>query len=272
MNDIAVLEAAVASLIGSSVQRPAGGLAGHSAALPFETHVEDVIKSHFPGRSYKHFELLNHLYLANPSAVTYEQRAALLGGSPLRYLLARGRQPTIGWSKENLYQNKQNDTAELVIVPHPTKSLAGVKPVWLVDVKTKNSSISGQPPNIISAQKIAEASVKLLTSGGVSQHRISYAAIRWAEQGSVLRCEDAKLVWLDRIPPEDLYINWVAAQQIQFDPYEVSQDFAGEPADWAAAFLRRFCEQLDTRIKKQLSVIEGYKSVYQDWSKEASQA
>ena len=270
--DVASLEAAVSSLIGTSVQRPSGGLAGHSAALPFESHVEAVIKSHFPGRSYKHFELLNHIFSANPEAVTYEQRTELLGGSPLQALLARGKDPTNSWSKENLYKVKQNDTAELVIVPRPTTSLAGVAPVWLIDVKTKDLSISGQPPNIISARKIADASAKLLESGGASQYRISYAAIRWTEQGSTLRCEDAKVVWLDRIPPHTLYINWVAAQQIQFDPYEVSQEFDGEPIEWAAEFLQTFCAQLDKRIQKQISVVERYKLIYQEWAKRASQA
>lgn len=68
------------------------------------------------------------------------------------FLLSRGKAATENWSIENLFEEKQNDTADILLVKDQFYEL--------LDVKTRNISKSAQAPNIISAYKLAQTCAK----------------------------------------------------------------------------------------------------------------
>jgi hypothetical protein len=56
------------------------------------------------------------------------------------------------------------------------------------------------------------------------------------------------------------YINWAAAQQIQFHPFEVDQDFDGSRESWARNFLHTYCESLEKHIASKIKRLEYFQS------------
>lgn len=257
------LEHALSSLVGQSVPRPSGTLAGHAAGLPFERLVNTILRNEMPGQTFRHFELLNEIYRSNPTKTSLDQRYSLLGPPSLQYLLRRGKTATENWSVSEPFEEKQNDTAEIVLLP--TKKLAievdHVRRVCLIDVKTQDAEKKAQAPNIISAEKLANTCKLVLESEKFLPFEIIYIGVKWRASKSELECSEVRLISLTEINPANLYINWAAALQIQFHPFDVVTDYEEDGLSWARDYLRNFCSQLEKRIGSETEKLKTFKSV-----------
>lgn len=256
------IEHALRGLKGKSVRRNLGTLAGHAAGIPFEDLVHERLKDNLKGRVFRHFEFLNVILEKNLTAVTFDERSNLFGPRSLQFLLKRGVKPMEKWSKNRQFTVKQNDTAESVILP--TKSLnvkpTSHKPVILVDVKTQGSGKKAQPPNIISAEKVANACRICLEEKELFlPFDIAYIGIKWSATRKRLVCDEVSVKSLIRIPPNELYINWAAARQIQFHPFDADQSYKKSGIEWAKEFIKIFCDQLEGRIKKENKKLAKFK-------------
>ena len=135
------------SVKGSSVPKPLSGtLSGHAAGEPFDKHVYSKIKKQFPKHTFRQYEYLNDLYRKNPDVIGFDARQVLFNSPTVLFLLSRGKNATDKWSIENPFDEKQNDTADILVVKDSFYEL--------IDIKTRNISKSAQPPNIISAYKL----------------------------------------------------------------------------------------------------------------------
>lgn len=261
-DEVQEVEEALTSFVGSSVERPKGTLSGHAAGLPFEDKVHQRLVAHFGRKALRHFEVLNNVYLANPKLKSAKQRIEALGPPSLQRLLSRGEAATKAWTVTNQFKEKQNDTAESVVlsgekyVIEPTVH----RPILLLDVKTQDADKAAQPPNIISAKKLASACRTTLESEDFLPFRFVYVAVRWSASPTFLTCTDLRVVSLTRIEMGDLYINWAAATQLQFHPFEVSQTYSGGGLEWARDFLEAFCKQYRSRISKEGKELAGFEN------------
>ena len=254
-----VLEVALKSLIGIELDRPRGSLAGHAAALPIEDLVHEKLEKILPGRALRHYEFLNHV-LASVSSEDLDKRFAAFGPPSLQYLLCRGKEQMRKWDPSSLFDVKQNDTAETVIfdsVPFDPNADS----LFLVDVKSHNISKNGQPPNIMSAGKLAEALALALDEGKIKFDFV-YLGLGWEAIGEKIVILDATVVSLFKMTP-DPYINWVAAEQLQFQIHEANQDFAGSKEEWAKKFLSHFSSSLELRLEKQNRRLERFRRISQ---------
>lgn len=249
----------VQTLVGKSVSKPAGStLAGHAAGLPFEDLIHDRLLKEYPGRVLRHFEALNKNLADNPKAKSYDDRMKLLGAPAVSYLVRRGTTAMKEWSLSKQFEVKQDDTAESIIFPTTECSLRSER-IILLDVKTQDVDKKAQAPNIMSADKIARAAVLALTEKTPVPFEIVYAGVKWKRKGDKLECTDATVISMMRITPP-LYINWVAAQQIQFHPFEVDQEFSGTHEEWCRAYIENFCISLGDRIKKEKERLKYFQS------------
>lgn len=257
------LERSLSGLVGQSVLRPTGTLAGHAAGLPFERLVDAILRREMPGRTYRHYELLNEIFKRNPTQTSLEQRYSLLGPPSLQYLLRRGKSATERWSESEQFEEKQNDTAEIVLLP--TRELAievdHVRRVCLIDVKTQDAEKKAQAPNIISAEKLANSCKLALESEAFLPFDIIYVGVKWKASKSELRCSEVRVISLTKIDPADLYINWAAALQIQFHPFEIATTYKDDGLSWARDYLRNFCSQLEKRIGSETEKLKSFKSI-----------
>lgn len=235
------IEKVAESLVGSKVEKPKGTLAGHAAGLPFERLVHEKITSQFPGKAYRQFEFLNRVFLGHPQTSSTELQQ-LLGPPSLRVLLSRGAGATKDWSPQNQFVEKQNDTAETII--QPKELYTPGDRLSFLDVKTHNVKQNGQPPNIMSAEKLARALHAALEEGEILFDFI-YLGIDWVIDGGYLVAESSRVISMfkiNRMP----YINWTAAQQLQFHMNKVDQDFEGSSQEWARQYLGHVWKSLVT--------------------------
>ena len=249
------IEDAVSGVVGKSVPRSSGTLAGHAAGIPFEDLVHMHLTNYFgKRRAFRHFEFLNEILESNPMAVTSNERSELFGPRSLQFLLQRGVKAMKDWSKDEKFEVKQNDTAESVILPTKTLEVrpSAQKPLVLVDVKTQDSEKSSQPPNIISAEKVANACrICLEDKESFLPFDFVYVGVKWTANGERLVCDEVSVKSLTRTSPGELYINWAAAQQIQFHPFDVDQTYKKSGIHWANEYIEVFCDQLEGRIAKE---------------------
>jgi hypothetical protein len=260
MNDYAILEEDLQILVGQSVPKPVGTLAGHAAGLPFERLVHARLVAKFAGRVARHFEFLNQV-LKRHEADPLAERMAAFGPKSTQGLLCRGKQKMANWAPSDQFEEKQNDTAESIICSDKTYD-PKVSHLLLLDVKTYNSSKKGQPPNIISAGKLSEALASALEEGAV-RFDIVYIGVSWTVSGETLQCNNIHVVSLFKMDPK-LYINWAAAEQVQFHPHLANQDFTGTREEWAIQFLTHFVNSLEKRIDKQVLRLARFKSILED--------
>lgn len=241
-------------LIKQTVLKPVSGtLSGHAAGEPFEKIVNAYLKTKHKGITFKQFEFLNELYLANPKAITVDQKYALIKEESLQHLLCRGASVTNEWSKSNLFEEKQDDTADTLIVEKGKYEI--------IDVKTTDIKKKAQPPNIVSALKIAEMCKLMLDNSEYDILKIVYVGIDWELKGNTLECVGAEYKHLFKADPSALYINWSAALQIQFQVHKLDQSFKGSQKEWCAAFLKNFVKQAKARvIKMQKDWIDKYQT------------
>ena len=231
---------------GTSVERPnrtnAGTLSGHAAGEPFEKSVYQHLKKNYPTAIFKQFEFLNDLYLKHPKVISVEDRYALLDSPTALFLLSRGDKATRDWSPQHIFEEKQNDTADILYYANGYYDL--------IDVKTRNISKNAQPPNIISAYKLAKACANMIDNEEYDNIGINYIEIDWKENGDNLICTDAHYGSLFKADPRTLYINWAAAMQIQFHVAQLDQSWQGTRKEWAVEYIKTFVESARHRIKK----------------------
>lgn len=235
---------------GMSVDRPnkesAGTLSGHAAGEPFEKAVYYTLKEKFPNNIFKQYEFLNDLYLKNPHHISYEDRKALFDSPTALFLLSRGAKETKEWSPSHIFEEKQNDTADILF--HDNTYFE------IIDVKTRNVRKKAQAPNIISAYKLAEMCSYMIDNQEYDNIGIHYIEVDWLPKGNMLKCTTAHHADLFLENPEDLYINWAAAMQIQFHVSDLSQSWQGSKKDWARHYIKTFVlsakERCDAMRKK----------------------
>lgn len=241
------------------VSKPEGGtLAGHAAGLPFEDLVHRTLNKHYGNRVQRHFEALNSIFLSRKSAKDFESRMSLLGPKSLQFLLKRGKNAITDWSPSNLFEVKQDDTAESILFPTSNIEMKS-DGVLLIDVKTQDIEKKAQAPNIMSADKLARACVFALEERNEIPFEILYIGIKWKKESKYLRCVDIKAISMMKIDPKEIYINWVAAQQIQFHPFDVPQDYKGNKREWCKSYLEVFCTSLESRIGKEVERLQFFR-------------
>lgn len=218
----------VSSMKNQKVDRPnrasVGTLSGHAAGEPFEKSVYRKLKEMYPNRIFKQYEYLNDIYLKHPKHITIEQRYALFKSPTALFLLSRGTEATKKWSPENIFEEKQNDTADVLYYHDDFYNI--------IDVKTRNKSKTAMPPNIISAYKLAEMCALMIDNEEYENINIDYLEIDWIEDGNYLKCVDAHHGNLFKANPETLYINWAAAMQVQFHVCNLDQSWEGTREEW----------------------------------------
>jgi hypothetical protein len=236
---------------------------GFTYQKPFEVNYEseviendifERINNQNPKSVFTQNEYINDLYLLNPLKIGIEGRNNLSKSPTFLFLL---NEKTI--ESDNPFDEKQNDKANILVVKverHPNVFYE------IIDIKTQNLSKSAQSPNIISAYKLAQVCAKMIDNQEFNTFTIDYFEIDWFQENEKLVCKDAHFVNLFRTNPSQLYINWVAAMQIQFHVCDLTQDFTGNTEEWAKAYLKHFVTQAkrraDEMIKKFVKPFEKY--------------
>lgn len=229
---------------GRSVPKPISGtLSGHAAGEPFDKLVFKEIKKQLPKHTFRQYEYLNDLYSKNPKVIGYEARQALFDSPSVMFLLSRGKNAIEKWSTENLFDEKQNDTTDIIVAKDNCYEI--------IDVKTRNISKSAQPPNIISAYKLAQVCARMIDNNEFDRFSIKYFEIDWVLEGNKLVCHDSHSANLFMSEPDNLYINWAAALQVQFHIRDLDQSFLG---DWAFQFIKHFVTQARKRANDMIRI------------------
>ncbi len=242
-------------IINKSVDKPLSGtLSGHAAGEPFDKHVYNYIKNAYPDKTFRQFEYLNDLYRKHPKVIGHEARFALFNSPTVMLLLSRGIAATDEWSLENIFEEKQNDTADIVVVDNGFYEI--------IDVKTRNMSKVAQAPNIISAYKLAKVCATMIDNEEYDVFTINYFEVDWSLEGDKLVCSNAHFGNLFKAHPDTFYINWAAAMQLQFHVCNLDQTFEGTMEEWARAYLKTFIIQAkrraDIMIEKFVKPFEKY--------------
>lgn len=242
-------------MINKSVPKPESGtLSGHAAGEPFDKFVYQVIKSDNQNTTFRQFEYLNDLYLKNPTVITLQERLNLFNSPSVMFLLSRGKDAVSKWEPENPFDEKQNDTADILVVDKGFYEI--------IDVKTRNTSKKAQPPNIISAYKLAQLCAVMLDNEEFDKLSINYIEIDWKLQENKLVCDKVYYGSLFKEIPNSLYINWAAAMQLQFHVSDLDQNYEGDAKQWAKEYLKHFVtqarERSDYMIKKFVKPFEKY--------------
>ena len=232
-------------LVNTTVPKPVSGtLSGHAAGEPFDKHVYKFVKEKYPKETFRQYEYLNKLYSQNPKALSVEDRQPLLKSKSVAFLLNRGKEITKEWTPTKQFEEKQDDTADILVVKNNFFSI--------VDVKTFNTKLDGQPPNIISAYKLAKMCALMLEENNFISHDITYIGIAWELVGENLKCTDVSIKELFKTDPKNLYINWAAAMQIQFHVSTLDQTYAGNVQQWCRDYLHTFVSKADHRSKEMI--------------------
>lgn len=223
---------------------PSGTLSGHAAGEPFDPEVYKRLQDLYKEKVFRQYEYLNFLYTKNPGAVGVEERKKLFDSPTVLFLLSRGDSATKAWSFENPFEEKQNDTADILVVVENRFNL--------IDVKTRNISKSAQAPNIISAYKLARLCAIMLDNEEFDSFTIDYFEVDWQLRNDRLHCVKAHHANLFKVKPETLYINWAAAMQIQFHVVDCDQTFTGTYKEWAIEYLRHFIQNAEQRANSMI--------------------
>lgn len=234
------------NLTGVAIPKPISGtLSGHAAGEPFDKYVYSEIKKQFPKNTFRQYEYLNDLFSKNPLIIGFEARQALFNSPTVLFLLSRGKNATDKWSIENPFDEKQNDTADILVVKDNFYEI--------IDVKTRNLSKTAQPPNIISAYKLAQVCAKMLDNNEFYSFTINYFEIDWTVEKSKLVCRNTHYACLFKAVPKNLYINWAAAMQIQFHVQDLEQSFKGTMEEWARLYIKHFVTQAKKRADDMIT-------------------
>ena len=230
---------------GQTVTRPnastSGTLSGHAAGEPFEKLVYNELKKMCPNNIFKQYEYLNDLYRTHPKAISLEDKKAQFDSPVALFLLNRSESATRLWNPQNIFEEKQNDTADILF--HNNGFFE------IIDVKTRNMAKPAMAPNIISAYKVAQMCTLIIDNEEYDTIDIKYIEVDWKESGTEkLICENTYIGELFKANPNTLYINWAAAMQIQFHVSELDQSFKGNLKEWAKEYLKMFVKSAEHRI------------------------
>lgn len=197
---------------------------------------------------------MNDLYSKNASIIGVKARQELFDSPSVLFLLSRGKEATKKWSLENPFEEKQDDTADIIVAKDSFYEV--------IDIKTKNLSKTAQAPNIISAFKLAQLCAIMIDNREFDRLSINYFEVDWLLEKDKLVCKDAHYVNLFKSTPENFYINWAAGMQIQFHVCNLDQDFKGTIEEWAKSYLKHFVAQVYRRseymIEKYAKPFEKY--------------
>lgn len=230
---------------GTFVPKPLSGtLSGHSAGEPFDKHVYNEIKKKLPHNTFRQYEYLNDLYSKNATTIGVKARQELFDSPSVLFLLSRGKDATKKWSLENPFDEKQDDTADILVVKNGFFEV--------IDIKTRNLSKTAQAPNIISAFKLAQLCAIMLDNKEFDNLSINYFEVDWLLENDKLVCKGAHFVNLFKSIPANLYINWAAAMQIQFHVCNLDQNFKGTIEEWAKTYLKHFVSQVYRRSENMI--------------------
>ncbi|MDZ7896778.1 MAG: HincII family type II restriction endonuclease [Arcicella sp.] len=210
-----------------------------------ELSVVKEIKEQFPSQTFSQREYLYFLFSNPVNKNIIEAQQSLFKKPTVHYVLDRKVEEI-----NNVFDEKQNDTADILVVKDGFYEI--------IDIKTRNLSKSAQPPNIMSAFKLAQVCAKMLDNkaGDDSQFddfSINYFEVDWLLEGDKLVCRDAHFVNLFKCNPANLYINWAAAMQIQFHVCDLEQTFEGNLEDWAKSYLKHFVNQAKKRSNDMIT-------------------
>lgn len=232
--------------VGSHVQKPLSGtLSGHSAGEPFDKNVYKLIKEQYPANTFRQYEYLNNLFTRNADAGSVDARNHLFNSPTVMFLLSRGKNATDKWSMENPFEEKQNDTADILVVKEDKYEI--------IDIKTRNKNKTAQSPNIISAYKLAQLCAKMIDNNDFDTFTINYFEVDWKLEGENLVCEDAHVANLFKANPDNLYINWAAAMQVQFHVCDLDQAYSGNMEQWARLYIKHFVTQAKKRSNDMIT-------------------
>ncbi len=227
-------------LVGVTIPKPLSGtLSGHAAGEPFDKHVFAIMKEKYPKSTFRQYEYLNKLYLDNPQAKTIDQRYSLIKPKALAFLLNRGKEVTKKWTPSSQFEEKQNDTADILFIKNNFFNI--------IDIKTFNLEKKGQPPNIISAYKLAHMCNIMLKKKEFNTHNITYVGISWRLSENKLKAKEVSIKELFKSDPKKLYINWAAALQIQFHIKNLDQQYNGNLENWCLEYLQHFVKKAGER-------------------------
>ena len=236
----------VENMKGVFVDRPnkasSGTLSGHAAGEPFEKAVYQQLKKLYPKNIFKQYEFLNDLYLKHPKVISVQDRYDLIESPTALFLLSRGEKATKAWTPQSVFEEKQDDTADILFYEKGYYDL--------IDVKTRNISKNAQAPNIISAYKLAKMCAYMIDNEEYDKIGINYIEVDWKENDGKLECTNAHYANLFKATPNSLYINWAAAMQIQFHVSELDQSFNGSMEEWDRAYIKVFVDSAKNRCKK----------------------
>ena len=259
------LKTALSPLNRARIQLPDGynrAASGHASGDFFDQKVYDILKESIPSKVFRQYELLNDLYSKNTKTLQESEKVLLFKSPTAHFLLSRGDSASRAWSLSNPFQEKQNDTADVVILDDTTFNI--------LDIKTRSLSKKGQPPNIISSYKLAQMCCYLLENEDYASLNIFYIAINWLYDGGSQVCESFEIINLFKIPPnkENLYINWAAALQVQFHATDVEQTYSNSKnkRSWCLDYLNYYINSAKSRISymesKFIEPFEKYLKLY----------
>lgn len=254
------------NLKGAQVPRPSRQLSGHAGGLPFEELVHQELLKCFPGRAFRHYEALNYALMESyrKSSGTFNPKNYTFGSPGVNYLCRRGEKALKSWSPDNLFEEKQNDTAESIIFSDKNLNFDS-NLISLIDVKSQNSSIDSQAPNIISANKIIKVAEIIIKNNLPVDFEILYMGVKFhvdkINNQELLIADNWTVVDLFRINPEDIYINLSAALQIQFHPFAADQSYTGTHKEWLKSFVKVYITSLEKRISKNQETIKELKKL-----------
>ncbi len=227
-------------LLNLKINKPKGQLSGHNSGEPFCEEIYKFLKKKNKISIFKQYEYLNDLLTKNKSKTTYQEREKLFPGT-FGFIINRGTVSLKTWSLENKFKEKQNDTADIL---HINKEVNTI-----IDVKTKNISKKGQPPNIISSYKMAQIAECLINNDDGNKIDINYVGVDWDLNNNYLDLKEIIVKDLFLINPDTIYINWAAALQIQFDVSNVDQSYTKNKKNWAKDYLRVYIASVQNRKK-----------------------
>lgn len=235
--------------------KPNQETSGHRIAIPLEEEVYDALSKTYPGLAFKQHEALND-YLSETVVQGRVPDGFVFGNEAVDSLVNPGKKALSNWPEE-LVPGKQSDTADIVLFSD--SALFDGSSVFLIDVKSHDLGKSDQPPNIMSARKLAKVAEICLSKNIDPNFSLYYIDLGYRKKDTGVVVEDVRMVDMMKIPPLDyngkgkpLYINWSAAIQVQFRLSEVSQDFELSQKDWLAIFMKNYTSQKRDRIYKEV--------------------
>ena len=108
------------------------------------------------------------------------------------------------------------------------------------------------PPNIISSYKLAWMCKYMIDNNEFDVLKLNYIEVDWELQDKFLVCVDAHHAELFKENPDNLYINWAAAMQIQFHVSSLEQDYDKSVKQWCYSYLKFYQSEYKKFRKEEL--------------------